>query len=529
MVTVYPVDNWWNPVTSANGTVELTSSDSNANIPLPRALQSGAVTFTTMRLNTPGYHTITANFPSNPAIAFDTSPLVPVVTSSVASFEFDAITSPQMVGDSLHLTIRAVDGVGETVDSYNEQASLTASTGPGTIELGDVTFSNGVWSGGVVLTQADQSVHLNIHDFPDILRGNSNEFELVPGPLARLQILLPGENSTPGLIPGKMDNPITQIAGEPFSVRVRATDEWWNLVQPETLLLRFSSSDPQAIVPADTIQDIAQASYNISLLTEGQNDISVQTLNQPILADTSSRFYVDSGVVDHFVFSLIDGVQTAGKPFSVRIDAFNHFGNPVNDYNSDIILFASTGNGTISTTGVTLTNGYWQGQLFITAADSAVVLFAADYIPPPNTHTGYSNPFVVVPDTLAGFQFILSGQTATPGISSGITGLPDAQIAGNSINVVVQAVDQLWNLIPDNNDSLIISSTDSFAVLPDLVILESGKAEIDVTFRTAATQQLSAKSIFDTKLSPALSDSIVIHPNVFSQLIVLLPGESHLT
>ncbi|MEE8255136.1 MAG: hypothetical protein V3S58_05990, partial [Nitrosomonadaceae bacterium] len=186
------------------------------------------------------------------------------------------------------------------------------------------------------------------------------------------------------------------------------------------------------------------------------------------------------------------------------------------------------GNGTISTTGVKLTDGCWQGELYVTSADSEAVLFAADFVAPPNTHSGASNPFAVVPDVIAGLQLIHSGQTATPGVSPGITGLADSQIAGNAINVVVQAVDQLWNLIPDNADSLVISSTDSFAVSPDLVILENGKAEIAVILRTAATQQLSATSISNTALPPALSDEITIHPDTFSQLLVLLPGESHL-
>lgn len=530
VVTVNAVDSWWNPVPSASGTVELTSTDSGAILPLPAQLQTGTVTFTTMRFSTPGNWTITANFLSNPNISSHTSPLVNVVSSSVKSFVFDPIASPQTVADTLQIRIRAVDGVGVTVDTYSEQASLTASTGPGTYEVGNITFSGGVWSGTIILRKAAQSVHLNIHDFQDVVRGNSDPFTVVPGPLARLQILLPGETATPGLILGKSGQPTTQIAGDPFAVEVLETDAWWNLVQPDTLVLRFSSSDPQAIVPEETIQTVARAQYNFFVLTAGQNQVNVSPVNHPVLTETysSSVFYVDSGIIDKFVFSIINGQQTAGQPFSVRIDAINRNGSPVNSYSEEIILFASTGNGTISTSGVKLTDGSWQGELYVTSADSEAILFAADFVAPPNTHSGVSNPFAVVPDVIAGLQLIHSGQTATPGVSPGITGLPDSQIAGNAINVVVQAVDQLWNLIPDNADSLVISSTDSFAVSPDLVILENGKAEIAVTLRTAATQQLSATSISNTALPPALSDEITIHPDTFSQLLVLFPGESHL-
>ncbi len=524
-VTVNAVDNWWNPVVTASATVGLTSTDQNANIPLDAALSSGSVTFTNMRFMTPGYWTITAHCKSDPGISSDTSPIVQVITGSVASFIFDPINSPQFVGDTLNLSVRAVDGSGTVVTSYHELASMTASTGPGTILVEEIQFTDGVWTGKVILTKAAQSVHLNIHDYEDVVRGNSNPFTLLPGPLARLQLLLPGETATPGLSSAKTGYPSPQTLGIPFNVTVNATDMWYNNVTHEAFNIHFSSTDQSAVLPADTILDKPSYDYTVMLLSVGKNRISVQTVEEPFLIDTSSTFTILTGQVDHFVFSAIDGAQTAGDPFSVRIEARNQFDNPVTDYEGDIILSASTGNGTLSSTGVTLTNGFWQGELAVSRADSNVVLYSADYIPAPNTHTGYSNSFIVLPAQLAGLQILLPGEIATPGVNPGKKGNQSSQITGESFPILIRAVDAYHNLVPERSDTLELLASDTFAFVPDTILLVNGETEVPVTIRAAGMHQLRSKFKNGTITAYALSDSVSVLANDFTQLLVLLPGE----
>ncbi len=524
-VTVNAVDNWWNPVISASALVGLTSTDQNANLPMDATLSAGSVTFSSLRFMTPGYWTITAHCKSDPDISSDTSPTVHVITGSVANFMFDPITSPQFVGDTLQLSVRAVDGSGTIVSSYSELASMTVSTGPGTIIIGEIRFEAGLWSGPVILTKASQSIHLNIHDFEDVVRGNSNPFTLLPGPLARLQILLPGETATPGLSTAKTGYPSPQTLGVPFEVTVNATDVWYNKVIPESLTLHFSSTDQSAVLPSDTIQEVSTIKYNVTLLTVGKNKISVQTVDAPFLKDTSSTFTVLTGQVDHFVFSNIDNAQYAGNSFSVRIEARNQFDNPVTDYEGDIILSASTGNGTLSATGVTIEKGFWEGELAVTRADSDVVLYAADYIPAPNTHTGYSNQFIVLPADLTGLQILLPGETTTPGVEPGKKGKSVSQIAGQSFPMIIRAVDAFHNLVPGQLDTLEFVMSDTFAFLPDTLALINGHIEIPVILRAAGVHQVGVRMKNNPIISFAYSDSITVLPSDFTQLLVLLPGE----
>ncbi len=524
-VTVNAVDNWWNPVPSASGLIGLTSTDASANLPLDAPLSSGSVTFTTFRFMSAGYWTITANHKTNSSISSDTSPLVHVITGSVANFMFEPINSPQYAGDTLQLTVHAVDGSGNIVSSYNEMASMTASTGPGTILVGDIQFTDGGWSGAVILTKAAQSVHLNIHDFDDIVRGNSNPFTLLPGALARLKILVPGETLTPGLPTAKSGYPSPQTLGITFQATVYATDAWFNPVVPDSLQLHFSSTDNAAALPADTSQDTPHAIYDITLLTVGKNKLYVDSPGHPALRDTSSEFTVLTGQIDHFVFSAIPDSQLAGNSFNLRIEAHNQYNYPLLDYEGEVILSASTGNGTISQTGVTISGGFWEGQLTITKSDTEVVLYAADYIPAPNTHTGYSNGFSVYPEALAGLQVLLPGEKATPGVTPGKKDTPFMQTAGDSFMLHVLAVDPYWNLVANREDMLDVVVSDSFAVIPDTINLVNGDIEIPITLRAGGKHRFSAAIQDNTTLPLAWSDSVTVAPNQFTQLLTLLPGE----
>ncbi len=525
-VTVNAVDNWWNPVISATGLIGLSSTDITANIPLDQQLNSGTVTFSTFRFNSPGNWTVTAQCKTNPQISSATSPLVNVISGAVASFVFEPINSPQYAGDTMQITVQAVDGSGNVVSGYNEQASMTASTGPGTIIVGTIQFSNGEWQGAVVLTKAAQSVHLNIHDFDDIVRGNSNPFTLVPGTLANVKILVPGEYLTPGLAGAKAGFPAPQTIGVTFQATVYATDAWFNPLTPDSLDLHFGSTDLSAVLPADTSQTQDSVQYDFTLLTTGKNRLYVESTSHPFLSDSSSEFTMLTGQIHHFVFSNISSPQTAGNSFNIRIEAHNQFNYILLDYEGEVILSASTGNGTISQTGVSLTNGFWEGQLAVTKADSSVVFYAADYIPAPNTHTGYSNSFTVVPEQLAGLQVLLPGETATPGVTPGKKDQALEQTAGVSFNVKVRAVDPYWNLVSQQQDTLEFLVSDSFAVLPDTVALQDGETLVQSTLRAARKHLFTAKFLNNPSYQTAESDSIQVNPNNFTQLLTLLPGET---
>ncbi len=527
-VKVVATDAYWNEVKRIEDTIRIASSDSEAILSPNKTMLKSEVHMP-VTLNTTGQQTVTVFDVTRPQIASHNSTEITVVVDipdSVTHFVFDEISGPIVAGDTIQVTARALDENDLLVTSYNQQGVLSSSTGPGTLSIATVIFSNGVWSGQVSITRADAAARLTVTDAGGTASGESNSFEISAGTVSRLLVFLPGEVPSPGVQPGKSGQPDLRFVDELFDVEVHAVDRWWNLTQPVSLSLSFSAGDPEATLPGNVTQTTSSASYSVAFRKEGHNQLSVSVSNNPALSSyMSTLFFVDAGLIDRFVLSQIDSVQTAGEPFFVRIEAHNNDGDLVANYDSEILLAASTGTGTISTAGVMLSNGVWQGELHVTKADSDVVLFAADLVTPPNTHSGTSNAFSVQPNVPDALQLLLPGQTSTPGVTPGVQGVPSTLIAGDSAGVVVRLIDPFWNTIPTGETMLAVSTSDSFAVLPDTVALNNGAATFAVMFRSAGSHQVEVAPFFEPGLMTQTSDVTQVVPAGFARLVTLLPGE----
>jgi len=538
-VDILAVDNYWNfvkrRVTETDTSVIfdnvlLTSSDPTAQVPgTTLRMDTGKIQDVPVTLNISGSTLSVQNSSDNTILSYTTT-VIPVTNEGLDHFVVSAITGPVTAGDSVALALRAETSSNILFADFDGFVNVTTLTGSDTISNQVVgPFVAGQWSGKVLITRAGNNISIQVSDGTTPTHtGTSNVFEVLAGDLADLLVLLPGESFTPGIAPGKTGFTEKQLAGESFSIQVIATDVWWNAVQPGELNLHFSTTDSLALLPADTTQSVGAANYTVAFFTQGQNQLFVQAQNHPVLTEpfSSSEFFLDLGTVDHFTFSTIGSVQTAGKNFAVRIEALNRFDNLVADYSGEIVLSASTGNGTASVTGITLVNGVWEDSLYVTQAGEDVVLYASDFIAPPFTHTGASNAFTVLADSLAGLQLILPGQVATPGVAPGVKNQPDALVAGIPADITVRAVDRFWNVITANQEGVTLASSDSFTVFPESIVLVNGEAVVPTVFRAAVPQQVFAQFEQPLGFPTAKSDSVAVVANNFSQLLLLQPGET---
>ena len=353
-VTVWATDAYWNHVGSADN-VRLTSSDAAASTPVNGALANGFVQLN-VTLNTVGSQTITVADVTNGGIQGMTSPGIQVQPNAVDHFVVSPISSPQVAGVPVVVTIRATDVSGNTIPGYSGDVNLSANTGAGSITPERVTFAAGVWSGAMTFKGAGGSVVFTCSDFfspPHV--GASNSFVVNPGPLAGLQILLPGETAQAGDPDGRIGTPTTQSAGNPFTLTLRAVDANWNLVPGVVDRVGLASSDTFAIMPAETTLADGQRLVPVRLHKSGPQRIWITDLDQPITADTSSAVTIVGGTFAR-VLVLAPGERVApgtvsgrtgtatdqsiNYAFTVTALATDAWWNPVNGVN-DVVRISS--------------------------------------------------------------------------------------------------------------------------------------------------------------------------------------------
>jgi len=294
-VSVYATDAYWNPLPSGDN-VRITSSDPAASTPVTGALSNGARTFN-LSLGTVGTQTLTVSDLTSSGIAGMTSPGIVVTPSAADHFAIGAIPSPQIAGVPVNVTIRAVDSNGNTVPNYGGDAVLSANTGAGSMTPELIQFTNGIWTGPIRFRGAGGAVAFTCSDFAAPPHtGTSNSIVVQPGPLNRLQVLLPGETARGGTADGKEGTPSGQSAGAPFSLTVRAVDAFWNLVPGVNDSIALGSTDAFAGIPARTALANGQALLTARLYRSGSQRIWASDLTQPVARpDTSSAVTVTGG------------------------------------------------------------------------------------------------------------------------------------------------------------------------------------------------------------------------------------------
>jgi hypothetical protein len=293
--TVWATDTYWNPVPSGDN-VRVDSPTDGAEVQGTGVLTNGTRTFQ-ITLNTVGSQTVRVTDLTNGSITSTTSPAISVIPAGTHHFAFNTITGPLTAGVPTPITIRAVDSGGNTVPTYAADAILTSNTGTGSIIPSQVTFANGTWTGNVIFKGAGGAVALTCADYSAPPKtGTSITFVLNPGPFNGLQVILPGESAAGGTATGKTGTPTNQTAGTPFTITVRAVDQYWNLVSGVNDNIHLVSTDAFAWMPADTTLSNGQCLIQVRLHKSGNQTITASDNdNSSILTDTSSQVLISGG------------------------------------------------------------------------------------------------------------------------------------------------------------------------------------------------------------------------------------------
>jgi hypothetical protein len=511
-VNVWATDAYWNPVPSADN-VRVSSSDLAANTPQSGLLTNGTRQFN-ITLNTVGSQTLSVTDLTNGSIQGMTSPAIQVQPNSVHHFVISNIAT-QTAGVATTVTITATDASGNTIPNYAGDVNLAANTGAGSISPERVTIAAGTWTGPITFKGAGNGVLFTVSDFAAPAHtGTSNTFIVNPGPLAGLQVLLPGESPSSGEADGRIGTPTTQSAGSLFNLTVRAVDAYWNLVPGINHRVAFASTDSFAIMPADTLLANGQRLVPVRLHKSGPQRIWVTDLDASINADTSSAGNIVGGPFAR-VLILAPGEfpapgtatgrggaatdQSINYAFTVTVLATDSWWNPVGGA-TDVVRVGSDDPLATLPPDTPLVDG---------RADLNVRLARGGY-----------NQITVVdvtdPSKTGSFtqvQAISSGFHLEASVS------PDSARAGESFTVTVKVTNDAGSVIQEINSAVTLTVLNATTGQPGRGILSNTQFQLLQGQRTMTETYTFVEPIVivardDAGNAPATSDVIVIKPGV---------------
>lgn len=525
------------PVPTDRVVVRLTTTDDTATLPASLPTQDGELV-ARMTFNSAGTFTVKAEDITGPEYYTVTSDAVTVSGSTgiVSRLAVSPLDLLQTAGRPTTVTITAVDADGAQVHTWAGAVNLRQLTtlDRGSLEPESVQLEGGQWTGQVTFHLADLAVPpgqaggvaLNVAGGLDpALTGVSNWFQVAPGPLTRLVILLPGQFLQSATEGGLLGGPAAQTTGYPFNTEIMGADQYWNRTPADHHFV-IESMDSGASTPVQARLEAGYAVVPVTFGSEGSWTLTVRDLDDDAVAPMTTVPVSVIGSNPDFVIEPVQGPVTAGVPVPVTIRTHGPEGGLLDGYNGFAMLAADTGPQTISPANIQFTDGVWTGDVTFFGAAAELAFSCIDFAVPPNI--GSSDPFTVLPGDFAGLQVLLPGQDNVGGRDPGHTGEPAEQEAGIGFNVTVLAVDSWWNPVPGQDTAIDLDLTDPFAVVPDSLRLQDGRLELPATFLRAGTHTVTA-ACDSNGIAAYTSGSFDVRPGPYTRVIALAPGEELLS
>jgi hypothetical protein len=220
--------------------------------------------------------------------------------------------------------------------------------------------------------------------------------------------------------------------------------------------------------------------------------------------------------------------QAINVPFDVKVYPVDQFGNIVYNETMWIELAPLSSFTTCAPSFLRQFDGS-AGQLVFSVEDTIagqnLRINVADNIASP-VLSGISSQFNILAGSPIKLQVILPGQTAVPGDSgTGIIGTPNIQEAGVPFNVIVNYVDQFYNVVTNSTGTIQLRSSGIGADVPGNLSLQNGTCTFVMTERTLTTpeslRRLTANEINNITLNAQSSyfhvqDTLAPHVVSFS-------------
>jgi autotransporter-associated beta strand protein len=305
--------------------------------------------------------------------------------------------------------------------------------------------------------------------------------------------------------------PASATAGTAFSFTVTALDQFNSVATSYTGTVHFTSTDGQAVLPANSTLTGGTGTFSATLKTPGSQTLTGTDTVTPSITGTSGAIAVSAGAATHLQISppataAPSTARVAGTAFSFTVTALDQFNNVATGYTGTVHFTSSDPQATLPADS-TLTNGVGTFTATLRTAGSQTIS-ARDTAN--SSITGTSNAIVVSP--AAATHFSISAPTAATG----------------AFSFTVTALDAFNNVATGYTGTVHFTSSDPQATLPADATLTNGVGTFSATLRTGGNQTLTATDTVNSSITGSITISATPVPIptlstwVFLLLAVLL-------
>lgn len=246
------------------------------------------------------------------------APPPPAVQLSVS-----ALSPVTAAGAAVQFSVSALDASGAVATGYAGTVHFTSSDSKAVLPP-DSKLTHGTGNFSVIFkTAGDQNILAADALTPSI--SGAGNVTVNPGPVSQLALTTVGSAAT---------------AAVPFSISVTALDAFMNVATNYMGTVHFTSSDPQASLPADTQLPGGSGGFAVTFNTIGPQTVTVRDTVTASLKGTSTAISVVSNAAMHLAISG-PGSVTTRQTFSFSVIAFDAANNTATGYNGTVQFTSS--------------------------------------------------------------------------------------------------------------------------------------------------------------------------------------------
>jgi hypothetical protein len=480
--TVTAFDAFNNVATNYAGSVHFTSSDGGATLPVDSTLVAGTGTFNAT-LRTLGSQSVSASDSLTPSVTGSSA----AIGVTVGPPTHLSVSSPASAtaGVATTVTVAALDVLNNVASSYAGTVHFTSSDGSSVLPA-NVTLVGGIATLPVTFKTSGSQTVTATDTVATSFTATSNAVTVSPAAATHFSL------STGAAV----------TAGVASSVSITALDAFNNTATTYAGSVHFTSTDSQAVLPANSTLVAGAGTFAITLKTAGAQTITGSDAVASSITGTSNSATVSSAAATHFGVSA-PATATAGSAFTFTVTALDAFNNSANSY-AGTVHFTSSDSAATLPSNATLTSGTGTFSATLTTAGSET-LTATDTVSASTTGT---SPAITVSASAATHLKVTAPASAT---------------AGTAITVTVTALDASNNTATGYTGTVHFTSSDGAAVLPADATLSSGTATFSVTLKTSGSQTVTATDTVASSLT-ASSPAITVAAGAATHVSLAVPS-----